>query len=293
MWHLVDIPQVAHFYWGGATLSYLRFLTVKTFQRFNPGWRARFYCPKVPYSGKNPWGNGVGGDKDLLGANLSCKDYFGEVGKLPNTEVVQVDFETLGIGDVPDVYRSDLLRLKVLGEDGGLYSDMDIIYFRPMEGAYFNSSEQSGTNTVISFHPTRREYSIGFLMSGNNNPLFQSLYRQGIDAISACSSPTDYQRLGVKMWQGSFADPDAMIGKFPSLKIHNIEMELTYAIDYVRIGAIYEGNVEYRTPKTIALHWYGGHPLGKKWENNIQEGTVKNFNTTLANTIKDALSKTG
>jgi len=286
MWYLTQIPKIAHFYWGGSILSYIRFLTIKTFNRFNPDWQIRFYYPKDVYRGKNQWGNGVGGNLDIEGHGLSCQDYFGEIKNIPNTKTIEIDFNQLGIGDIPDVYRSDIFRLKMLGEEGGLYSDMDIVYFLPIEKAYFNTKENAEINTVISFHTIHREYAIGFLMSSNNNPLYQHLYKLGHSIISNCG---DYQQFGVKMWQANFCDPQSMINKFPSLRIHNIEMELTYAIDYTNIGGIFEGNVQYCTPKTIALHWYAGHPLGKKWENKIQENTLKIFNTTLVNTIKRAL----
>ena len=56
MWQLQKIPKLAHFYWGNDTLSFLRYLSIYTFSKFNPDWRIQFYYPAQKYHGARTWG---------------------------------------------------------------------------------------------------------------------------------------------------------------------------------------------------------------------------------------------
>ena len=58
--------------------------------------------------------------------------------------VIQVDFQIYNFNnDMPEVHKSDFLRLELLSTIGGLWSDMDIIYFKPMNSLYFNCLKKS------------------------------------------------------------------------------------------------------------------------------------------------------
>ena len=46
-WQL-NIPKIFHVYWGGGVMPYIRFLTVKSFMKYNPDWEIMFWYPKYP-----------------------------------------------------------------------------------------------------------------------------------------------------------------------------------------------------------------------------------------------------
>jgi mannosyltransferase OCH1-like enzyme len=51
--------------------------------------------------------------------------------------MVYIDCIKEGWGDIPDVFRADLTRLKVLGTEGGLWLDCDLINFSNLKPSYY------------------------------------------------------------------------------------------------------------------------------------------------------------
>jgi hypothetical protein len=43
MWHLKEIEKTLHTYWGGDSMSYLRYLTLASFRKLNPDWKIFLY----------------------------------------------------------------------------------------------------------------------------------------------------------------------------------------------------------------------------------------------------------
>ena len=280
MWNLVKIPKILHVYWSNNILSFLRFSTIKTFSKYNPDFQIRYYYPKVKYTGDRQW-NKEQPNQDLVG-----KDYTSMVASLPNTRVIEIDFDSWGIGNIPEVYRSDLLRLKMLEAEGGIWVDMDILFFRPMTDCWINMPEYSETDTIISYHPTRNHYSIGFLGSSKSNLFYKHLYDAGKKRITQSG---DYQWLGIMLWHGCFQTPADILKMYPQLKIIDIQMNLVYSLDSEQIKEIYQLTTPLTDPKTIGLHFYAGHWRGPWAEKDITEDTYKTVNNTIASVLRRAL----
>ena len=49
------IPKKAHFYWGGERLSFLRWMTLKSFRIFNPDWEIILHRPTIPFHLHKTW----------------------------------------------------------------------------------------------------------------------------------------------------------------------------------------------------------------------------------------------
>jgi hypothetical protein len=262
-------------------LSWLRYLTLETFQKQNPDWELRFYTPKIEHKGESDW---EAHSKERTG--VIGKNYLDEVKKLPNTKCIEIAFDD----NMPDVYRSDLLRLKLLGEDGGLWLDIDVISFRPMSHGIFNKSE---VDTVVSYSLKRRHYSIGFMMASPNNPFYKFLYNKGLENNKTNNllhqKYGDRQKYGVILWDSYFKDIDAIQQKFPSLKLFNIEFSTCYPYLYNDMDNILVNNA-FIGQEFISIHFYGGHPLVRPWENLLTPENYQNYNTTLCNCIKRGLN---
>jgi len=124
MWQLKHIPQHIHFYWGGKKLSYLRYLSIQTFQRLNPNWKISLHVPQVLSQAKPLW--------DTMQQKNSCigQDYLDQ---LTDVDVVVHDFANYGFDNqAHEVHKSDFLRWRLLATEGGVWSDIDILYCRPM-----------------------------------------------------------------------------------------------------------------------------------------------------------------
>ena len=261
-------------------LSYLRYLTLVTFRKQNPDWQMKFFYPKSVYTGGPVWNQGFA--EQVTGVN-----YFEKVKEISNVQCLEIDWDKEGVGHIPDVFRSDILRLKLLGSDGGVWSDMDIIYFKPMDSIVFNSQQNSHIDTVISYNSLKSHYSIGFLMSCQNNPFFHFLYSQ---AMLSKQQGGEYQHLGITLWHKHFPIVQSIRNKFPQLSIMDIDMWLCYFLDAFNWSKIINEDIKLTDLRTIALHFYGGHPNITKFESKVTEQNIYTWNNTLTNTIRRALA---
>ena len=277
-WNIAKIPKIAHFYWGATKLSWLRYMTVKTFSVCNPDWKIKFYIPSKLFSGGLKW------EQERVSINI---DYLPEIYKLPNTEVITLDFDVLGIGDIPEVFRSDVLRLKLLGSDGGFWADMDVITFKPFNEAYFNNPVYNKVDTFISYTYERNHYSIGYLLASVNNEFYNFLYNKSMQCLL---NSGDRQTFGVILWDRYFKRPEDIHNYFPDLKLFNIGLEASYYFIYTQLPEMFEQNNVIKNNNSIALHWYGGHPISNKWESALDQSNWNLYENTITSLIKKALS---
>jgi len=283
MWTLHKIPKIAHFYWHGGFLSWLRYLTLKTFQIQNPDWELRFYFPKREHTGEADW---EAHSKERTG--VTGRNYLQEIKNIPNTKCIEFDFND----DTPDVFRSDLLRLKLLGEDGGLWLDMDVISFRPMSDGVFNTD--SNIDTIISYTLERYHYSIGFMLGSTNNSFYKFLYEKGMSKQEPKNflfdKYGDRQKYGVILWDSYFKNPEAISKRFTQLNVYNIDFFTCYPYIYNNLDKVFK-EVAPLEKSVIALHWYAGHPDTRKWENLLTPENYQDYNSTLCRCIKAGLNE--
>lgn len=134
MWHLTNIPQHAHFYWNTEFLPWARYLSLETFRKHNPDWKITLYrgTELTKYTAEQE------GDTSEL------KNYWPEVEKL-DVNIVTLDIDKIIGRDLTfisqpllDVHRSDFVYMHLLSTVGGVWANMDILFFKPMEKAFFN-----------------------------------------------------------------------------------------------------------------------------------------------------------
>lgn len=280
-WVFHKIPKIMHTYWGASKLSWLRYLTVKTFHLTNPDWRIKVYTPVQTFTRGLIWEQHLA-PKD--GDNT--KDWFDELKNIPNVEIIKVDYLAQGFGDIPDVFRSDLARLKALSTDGGMWSDFDVIHFTSLSEAYFNTEDNKEIDTIVSYTHLRQHFSIGYMFGSANNVFYKDLYNLGVNSLLPQG---DRQTFGVILWAKIVSNDIAIRTQYPSLRVHNIELRICYPILYNDMTGILEHNRDVGSD-TIALHWYGGHPDSAKWEHLLTPENYTQFDTTLCNCIRKALA---
>lgn len=232
-----------YLYWGGKNLSWLRYLTVKSFRKHNPDWSIKVYYPTKPTIG-NKWHTS---EQTVI---YDGKDWFPEL----DAELIPLDMETIGVSnDLPEVHKSDLFRLWVIHKNGGVYSDFDILYTKPFP-------EFSGT--LYCWHPDGH-YSVGLIGGNKGSKVFAKLLEAsiGIDA-------NKYQSYGSTLWGKVLKKPNGW----------NIPKDLVYSYGWQEVERLFtEDSV---LPKdAIGVHWYGGSEIAGRWENeltpeNITESTI-------------------
>lgn len=259
-WKL-DIPKILYTYWGGGSLYYLRYLTIKSFQKENPDWEVRFYYPKVSVKTVS-WHTP---EQKNITTNLT--DFKSQVLEDPTIKSFEVDFELFGLPNtMPEVHKSDFLRLMLLSNEGGLWSDMDIFYFKPMSWFHLNDEKYK---TIETFY-CNREYghSVGFLMGVPGNKFFRFLLEQTRNSYH----PYMYQTFGAALYNRFFRE-EGTVEKITTAM--NISMDVVYSH---RAGDTAQllGKEPKFTKNSLGIHWFGGDEV---WGDflRVTDGGLKNL----------------
>lgn len=281
MWHLRNIPQVAHFYWGNDTLSFLRYMTIYSFRILNPDWKIKLHYPRIKYCGGKTW------PSEVCYCNFIGENYLDYLLNM-DIEKNEVDFHELGFGyDIPENFKCDFLKWRTLSTEGGLFSDIDIIYFKPMKSLYFNDESNQNIDTMVCINEENDPpfNSVGFLMSCPNNDYYRFLHEKSYSYLNIA----EYQSVGPELPNTYFRSTQSIRNLFAHLNLYNIKMELVYPLRDTHLASIYQNNdLSGIKDFTIGLHWYAGHPNSAGWENTV---TVNNFRT-YDNVLSKLISKT-
>lgn len=269
-WHL-NIPKILHLYWGGGILPYIRFMTIKTFMKHNPDWEINFMYPKYPSKSITWW-------NPEQKYNISCKDFLFEAMKLSIIKT-PINFNDYGFSnDISEVHKSDFIRLFQLSTNGGVWSDMDIIYFKPMNSLYFNVPENKDIETFYCDH--NYGHSVGFLMSSKENKFFKKL----MDLAKSEYSPHHYQTMGAMTYKKYFSIPESINKITPAM---NISMDVVYAHDATYFPEILSNGKPKFTDESIGLHWYAGSSIWKNFLNQTNGGLENLPDCIIGNLLKN------
>ena len=184
------IPKILHLYWGkNVPLTFMRYLTVRSFVHFNPDYDVIVHYPEKSSSAIT-WTT----KEHKFSRSREIRDYFPDLVQLPRISIRQFNFTEIGVDDkIAEVFKSDFLRWYILGKEGGIWSDFDILYIRPMTALYV----RPGADVGVCCHTTpRREryHSIGFLFSAIEDgwSFFSDVFKLALSHFD----PADYQSAG-------------------------------------------------------------------------------------------------
>ena len=278
MWHLTKIPKIAHFYWGGGALSYLRFLSVASFKKQNPDWQVQVHIPSVDSVAPADWNNNI------------SQDFRTQLVEL-DVDVVAHDFGSYGFtNQAHEVHKSDFLRWRLLSTQGGLWSDIDILYIRSMNNLAENSAENSTVDTALCPLMPPNKHTVGFILGSANN----AFYKHTSELSLKNYNPTVYQCMGSDLINGRFENFEDFGRQFPSNQFVFLNKKSVYAITSKTIDQFYQpidqdSNKKFNNSQVIGYHWFGGHQKSQEFENNLQPTTIQNYNHFLSRVIQEKL----
>jgi hypothetical protein len=251
------IPKTLFLYWGSRKLSWLRYLTVVSFAKHNPDWDIKVYYPTQPTIG-NTWTT----DEQIV--TYTGDDYFDKLSKY--AEVIPFDMKEVGMSnDKPEVHKSDLFRLWALVKYGGLYSDFDILYTKPMP-------EIKGK--LYCRHPDGH-YAIGLIGCSAGDKEFNGLLE-----LAKLANGSKYQSLGSTLWGKGLEDV--------KLDGWNIPENLVYSYNWNNAEKLFTENGG--LPKeAVGIHWYGGSIVSGQWENKLTPENYLEYDSTICNIIKELI----
>jgi len=276
MWYLTRIPKIAHFYWGGGPLSYLRFLSVKSFKKQNPSWQVKVHQPVINSRGPSNWVNNI------------KQDFRNQISTL-DVAVVEHDFDSYGFSNqAHEVHKSDFLRWRLLASEGGVWSDIDIFYTKPIE--YLEKNNLQHANIDVALCPLKppHKHTVGFMLASQDNVFYRYISELALTNYN----PEVYQCMGSDLINSRFESFESFGQQFPDNQFAFLNKKSVYVITSKTIDQFYQPvdqnlTKKFNNSQVIGYHWFGGHPRSQEFENNLQPNTIKNYNHFLAQAIQE------
>jgi hypothetical protein len=264
--------KIISFFWGNSKMSWLRYLTLYSFAKYNPGWKIVLYTCDQKIHNKTWKSPEV---QDFF--EYKGKDYTSKISDL-GIEMKNYDVKTKDGRDISPSQKSNFFKWNLLATTGGFYADMDILFLRSVEDLYQVTKSYDTGLTYTKY------YSIGFMFSNGQNKFFKDVYNE-------C-----YNNFHVENYQGAGV---LRLNRWPHInniqkeygKVYNIPFRFLYKYSSEIISNIYEINSSYNMDEdSIGLHWYAGHVFSQKANNELNENTYKKENNLLSRVINHILS---
>jgi hypothetical protein len=280
MWCLKQIPQIAHFYWGGSNLSYLRYLSVKSFEQLNPDWQIQVHMPAVSSTTAPTWHT-----HEQQQSNIE-QDWAHQLPDL-RVEIVQHDFDSYGFDNqAHEVHKSDFLRWKILHEVGGLWSDIDILYTDPMNNLAENLKENSKLKTGLCPLIPPQKHTVGFMLGSQGNTFYRAMHEQCLTEYD----PAQYQCIGNALF-APYKSLEEFQAAFPKNHFAFLNKNCVYSISAKAVDSFYQElthivRKRMKNPNILGYHWFAGHPVSQQFENEFTPDTLANYDNLITEIIK-------
>lgn len=285
-WQYPRIPKRAFTYWAGP-MSYLHYLTLKSFKMLNSDWELVLYQPEIEYKGVNTWKSGEHKTK------YTGKDWTNEIYQL-GIQIVKIDLVKIGFrNDVPEVFKSNYVTYYILSKEGGVWIDMDILFIRPMNHLNLHGKIIRGDfNTIeaiICYYDGRyvddkqKYFSTGLLFGAPNSKFYNLLLKQ----ISKNFNPKEYMSATNLLYPSLFGNLMGILKVMPELHFANLDMSDVYPYRWNQMDILFEKNdLEKIKENTIGIHWYNGSQKTREFLNNQNY----KLNVTINNLISSHLN---
>ena len=278
----MDIPKLLHVYWGGGTLSFLQYLTVMSFKMHNPEYSVKLHTPLHSSDIPMPW---ITGEQHT---SFRGKDYYPML--LEEVEVHEIDFKAIGLDHLHEIHKSDVIRWKLLYDEGGIWSDMDILYTRPLQAALDLYPSMDMSVVLYPGSDGLGSHTIGFYMTKPNMQFFKDAYKL---ALQHSESPHEYQSLGAGLLASMYDKFPELQEAYPSDTIYNISKDIVYPCFWTQpaVKQIFFDTPNILKPDTIGIHWFNGNEMSKLYLNSY--AAFKDNESLMSRLIKATAGRAG
>jgi hypothetical protein len=281
------IPRCMNFFWTGLRLSWMRYMTLYSFRRYHRDWRIVLHCMPARLAGQKSWASSEQQDCQVY----KGPDYFGHLDR------IDVEVETwIGGDEVPErlapSHACDLCQWEILSTNGGWYSDLDVLYLRPLP--YKRTCQADAV-----FCLTDSWMAIGLMAAAPNTRLFGAIRESAIGNYSR----EKYQSTGaeaVYRLAGTWPDWGAILKvgvkalnilrrRYPDSMILDLPQVTVYPWNYLQLSNIFESSEEV-SGGCCGIHWFGGSNLGQEWNNLLTDENFRAHSNTYTKYAAEVLS---
>ena len=274
-----------YFYWGNDTISYMRYMTLFSFQVYNPDWD--IYLIK----------NNQKDNRSLIGTveKQDNTEYVGnDYSNLMNSLDINIiefknnmiDLKDEVVSNMSDVHIKDILNWKLLSEQGGIVADMDILFIAPME-QIIQPNVDIGL-VCFDGNPQKDYIPVSFMYSSGNNKFFNKIYKNALKNYKS----TVYESCGTMcINEKNLNDISINYSNLIIQKLYDSIVFPFVAYPWAKGVTMLYGtdNTHLMSSNSIGIHWYGGAPLSQKYNNIINDKTVYEINNTISVNIRRVL----
>lgn len=253
-----NIPKIYFLFWDGSRMSYLQTLTITTFHKLNPDWAIVVYLFKQNHT--------------ELGANTFVPEYTGEdcwqlIGGLNYIQFKTLDLNDYGIDKATHgIQVSDRLRIQKLYEHGGMYSDFDVLWLKPM--SEFKNVSCIGNiddfeATASFYNQTEGFHSISNFLAEPKSGYLLSILREQ----KRKRPPFKHQAFGAEIFNKLYPTRDDILNQFPRVLL--LKYETFFPYDLCNLESLYKTtDLSVLDNKNVmCIHWFNGHELSKEYVN--------------------------
>lgn len=246
-------------YWGGSSnMPKLMVFTVISFHRLNPDWEIIIYRTKQTDNdlGKSPY------DYSYTG-----KDYFYLIQAMDFVKIITIDVVECGINkDAHSILGSDIFRTKILFENGGLYSDMDVIWLKPMSelvNVDYIGDPQDFECSVCYFNQVSGHHTISNLIAEAGSPFLWSV----IESQNRVKPPYRDCDFSTFLLNEKYPTLDVITSQYPRVLALKYETFYPYSTFDMDRLFVHEDLTPLNNKNVMGIHWFNGNRLSKQYIN--------------------------
>ena len=266
-----NIPKILHLYWGGGPMSWLQVQTVVTFHKHNPDWAIQVYTPVR----KNEVG--ISYVPEYTGT-----DWFPVLSTFDYVHMWKVDLQKLGITvALHDILCSDIFRYSVLYEQGGVWSDFDVVWIKPISKLTFVAKPKKEAAAFVCFRRgTEGYHSVGILGAKEKHPMYLQLFEA---CIRRQCRGVEHQTFGSHLFNELFPNFEILQKQYDD--VAGVAYHVFYPYTTIQLRFLYNTtDVGLIKHDTLAVHWFNGHLRSKEFVNNPRHREIRCSINKLINT---------
>lgn len=276
------LPKHIYFYWGNEKMSFLRYMTFKSFRHHNPDWEMTLVKRREPLPRRD---YGWTEKQDFMFEQE--EDYSDRLEELDvYIEYIEDSFPNIAELDLSDVHTSDILAWYILAYRGGVVSDTDIVFTKPFDWERYKDVQFG----ICSFEklPAPDYMPVSFMIS-QRNEIHELIYetaveRYDIGSYESAGTPAILEAVG------NFENikklfPEYNVVRLPSTLVFNFAEKFRFT--YYSIMLFSQNHYNNLDEDTIGLHWYAGE--NQRYNRLYKESNIASFNSTVAEAVKAAL----
>ncbi len=254
-----NIPKVCYLFWSRAPMSLLQTFTVVSFHKYNPDWKIIVYTMKR--------------DCRKLGENIYVPEYSGVdhfylIEKLDYIEIREIDLNEFEMDlDICAILWSDIVRLTLLYNYGGVFSCFDVIWLKPMN-EFVNIDCIGDVNdfqSIVSFYEfTHGFHNVSNYISEAGSTYLYSLIQQQRRVLP----PYDHQAFSSQMQNIMYPTLESIIVKFSRILAIKYETFYPYSTYHLEKLFIENDTIPINSKNVMCVHWFNGNRFSQDYVRN-------------------------